>query len=325
MMSQADCNKVERILVISLSNIGDVILTTPVISLLRERFPKAFLSVLVGPKGVPLFTNSCTVNEVTPFDKRASWFEMLRLIFKLRKRKFDLVIDLRHTAIPFLLHSLYQTSFFVDRSSLAMRQRHLDRLRSLLSIESSENHFNFFTEEEKQATLAKLNPFLSDDFVVIAPGAGSSLKRWTISGFIELANFLLQSGKSVVLVGDEREVNLGKELERKTSKSVVNLIGLLTLRELAGLIHQASLVVANDSAVMHLAHELNRPTVSIFGPTNEKKYGQLGPNRKLVRLNLDCTPCEQAQCRLPRRLCLDDLPASSVIEACESLLNHAPH
>ncbi|OGW87004.1 MAG: hypothetical protein A3C35_00580 [Omnitrophica bacterium RIFCSPHIGHO2_02_FULL_46_11] len=328
-MASVNSSKVQKILVISLSNIGDIILTTPVISILRERFPKASLSVLVGPKGVPLFTNSSTVDEVICFDKHASWPEMLRLIFQLREKKFNLIVDLRHTAIPFLLQPNYRTSLFVDRSSTSMRQRHLDRLCLLLEVESCKNHFNFFTDEEKNSARSKLNRFSSvpgtNDFVVLAPGAGSALKRWTISGFVELTHYFLSSGKRVVLIGDEHEVDLGKELEEKVSKSVTNLIGLLTLRELAGLIHESSLVVANDSAVMHLAHELNRPTVSIFGPTNDKKYWQAAAGRKLVRLNLDCTPCEQAQCRLPRRLCLDDLPASLVIRACEELLNHVPH
>lgn len=328
-MRTIDRSKIKNILVISLSNIGDTILTTPVVSVLRQHFPSSSLSVLASPKSAPIFTNSETVNEVILFDKHASWLEKLGLVFKLRKKRFDLVIDLKNTAIPLLIGARYRNSFFVDRSAVSMRQRHLDQLRFIAPLKHEKNQFHFSTEGEKQNALQKLRRAFPNmrmnHFAVLAPGAGSSLKRWTIGGFAQLADYLGQQGMQIVLVGEAGEIGLGKDLEQKISKRCANLIGLLTLRELAGLIEQASLVVANDSAVMHLAHELNRPTVSIFGPTDEKKYSQTGPNRRTVRLNLDCTPCEIAKCRLERRMCLDDLPAEAVIQACESLLNHVAH
>jgi len=80
------------------------------------------------------------------------------------------------------------------------------------------------------------------------------------------------------------------------------------------------IVIANDSALMHLSHELGRPTVSIFGPTSHDKYWHVGSNRKLVRQNLPCMPCEKAQCQIEYRKCLDDLPAHDVIQAAEELM-----
>ncbi|MBI4358817.1 MAG: glycosyltransferase family 9 protein [Candidatus Omnitrophica bacterium] len=329
MITDRDRLKIRKILVISLSNIGDVILTTPVVSVLRDHFSSSELIVMVGPKGAPVFENSLTVNEVLVFDKSVSWFAKLMLVWELRKRKFDLVIDLRNTAIPVMIGPKYRTPLFVDRSSVSMRERHLDRLRSLIPIEHSRNQFNFFTEEEKRSMQAKLSACVDgpkgNGFVVIAPGAGSALKQWTLSGFSELIDHFIGMGMQIVLVGDDREAALGKALEDRASKPVANLVGALTLRELAALIQEVTLVVANDSAVMHLAHELERPTVSIFGPTSEQKYSRVTNGYKTVRLDLECTPCEQAQCRLERRMCLDDLPAKLVIDACEELLNDASH
>jgi lipopolysaccharide heptosyltransferase II len=331
-----DKSKIQTILVISLSNIGDIILTTPVMSLLRDQFLESQITVLAGPKGAPILEKSKTINEVIIFNKKASLKDQIALVMSLRNKKFDLVVDLRNTAIPFFLWPKYRTSFFVDRRTLSMRQRHLDQLRFLLPVSSSENRFEFFNEEEKKSAFQKLTatqkgtgrkllpvPFWdrSNDFAIVAPGAGSHLKRWTISGFSQLIDHLNQKGTAVFLVGDQSERSLGEELMPKISKQNANLMGLLTLRESAALIGQASLVIANDSAIMHLAHELNRPTLSIFGPTNEKKYGQTGRNRRMVRLHLDCTPCEKAQCQIERRKCLDDLAASLVIQACEDLLS----
>ncbi|MBI4395264.1 MAG: glycosyltransferase family 9 protein [Candidatus Omnitrophica bacterium] len=323
MPTEIDLTQVQKILVISTTNIGDTILTTPVISSLRERFPSSHISVVVGPAACSLFKGSRTVNEVFAYDKKSSWLKQFQFIVMLRSRKFDLVIDLRNTAIPLLINSRYRNSIFVDRSRISMREKHLMQLDFLFPINGRcENRFNFFTQEEQACALEKVPASSEDNLIVIAPGAGSDLKRWTLSGFAEVINCFLKKDKRIVLVGWERESNLGLELERAVSRPITNLIGVLSLRESAGLIARASLVIANDSAVMHLSHELNRPTVSIFGPTNEKKYAQTGSNRRQVRLHLDCTPCEAAQCRLSRRACLDDLPATSVIRACEELFNH---
>jgi len=320
-------DKISRILVISLSNLGDVILTTPVISLLRECYPKAYLSVMVGAKGVPLLMNSEGVDDVVVFHKKASWREKWKLMSKLRARHFDLVVDLRNTVIPWLIQSRYQTPLFVNRSSVAMRDQHLDRLQKLLPPLERSNKFDFFSLEEQQAALEKVRKYYpsarTGDFVSLAPGAGSDLKRWNRSGFSSVVNHFLKKGQSVTLLGDESERQIGLELEKSATGVIANLIGKLTLREAAGLIASSALVVANDSAIMHLSYELSRPTVAIFGPTNQKKYGRVSDTQKIVSLRLECQPCEQAQCHRPYRACLDDLPVAEVLSACEDLLQHA--
>lgn len=319
-----DPTKIRKILIFTLSNIGDVILTTPVISLIRKHFPTAHLSILLGPRGAPVFDNSKTVDDIILFDKKDFWLDKLKLMWKLRRARYDCVIDLRNSLLAWIIGARYKTSIWMDRTDPSMRKQHLKRIRFLIPVQDEKNEFDFFSAADQTSAFEKFQEHsLSSahhSFVIIAPGAGSSLKRWTVSGFSQVANHLIQTGQSVVLVGGKGEIDLGKELEQKISSPVVNLIGLLTLRELAGLMAQASLVVANDSSAMHLAHELDRPTVSIFGPTHERKCNIVGPKRKMVRLHLDCTPCERAQCTLPKRICLDDLKPEPVIQACEELL-----
>ena len=206
-----------------------------------------------------------------------------------------------------------------------MRTQHLDRLKSFFSIQEIQNHFNFFSEEDERIAVSKCreqNPnWVSSSSVVIVPGAGSTLKRWPRERFQEVMKFLLEQGKSILLLGDASERLISDELKAHAhTEQVINLAGSLTLRQSASLIASASLTIANDSALMHLAHELNRPTVSIFGPTDERKYGLEGILFRTVRLHLPCTPCQKAQCGIEYRKCLDDLPASEVIRACEGLL-----
>ena len=323
-----DYSKIKKILVITLNNIGDVILTTSVISLLRERFPSAYLATVVGPKAEMVLIQSKIIDQIFIYDKRASWWTKFKFVARLRRERFDLVVDLKNTAVPFLVNPRYRTPIGLDRSLPLMREQHLSRLQFLMPVTfEEENRFDFFSEEEELSTVGKFRQCtaqsFSSDFIALALGTRMPLKQWNISGFAQVALYFLEKGRTVVIVGGKDEVALGQEFERLIQKPVVNLIGKLSLRELAALFSHASLVIANDSAPLHLALELNRPVVGLFGPTDEIKCGRRGAKFYRIRLPLDCAPCEQARCRLERRICLDDLPATSVIQACEELLSGA--
>lgn len=328
-MKQSNLDQIRRILVITLSNIGDVIVTTPVISLLREKFPSAHLAVLVGPKANDLFFKSKTVNQTFIYEKKTTWFQKLKLIYDLRKQNFDLVVDLKNTAIPYLVGAKHKTSLGLDRSHKLRRDQHLSRLQFLMPVTFGEpNHFDFFSEQDLDSASKKLNlNFEScDNFIVISPGARGYLKRWTPQGFSEVANYFLKKNKSVVLMGSSDEADLGQEISRLTAGRVMDAIGKLTLRELAAVISKASLIIVNDSASLHFAVEIGRPVVAIFGPTDETKCGRFDAKFKVVRLaEMKCAPCLAAHCLLPKRICLDELPARDVINACEALLYESIH
>lgn len=323
-------SEMKKILVIALNNIGDVILNTAAISLLRDHFPESNLSVLVGRKAEPVLKGSRLIDQIVLYDKHASWWGKLKLVSMLRKERFDLVIDLKNTAIPFLIGPRYRTPFGLDRSLPLMREQHLSRLKFLIPVTFEEpNRFDFFLPEEEHSVLEKFRERIQStkipEFVVLAPGARMALKRWTISGFSEVGRYWVGQGKTVAVTGGPEERALADEMERLIGTGAANLVSELTLRETAALIHRADLVVANDSAILHLALELDRPVVGLFGPTDEAKCGRRGARFKKIRLPLECAPCELARCKFPRRMCLDDLPAETVIQACEELFSGASH
>ena len=318
-------DNVKKILVITLSNVGDVILTTPVISCLRQEYPESEITVLAGEKTISILMNSRTIQEVIPYNKHASWLRKILLVFKLRAKKFDLVADLRNKALPLLIGARYRTAMVPDRKTIPMRARHLSQIRELVSTIDRENCFDFFSQEEDETAMAKykarLNGAEDKAFVVVVPGARSSLKRWTVKGFAWLVQYLYQRGKTVVLVGNEKDIE--EELMSILRCPVVNLFGALTLRELSAIVHHAEMVVCNDSGVMHLTSELKRPVVCVYGPTSEEICGPRGSHVRIVRKKLDCAPCDKAECVKARRECLDDLPVEDVISACEELFESA--
>ncbi len=322
MMTAGQLKTIQKILVISLTNLGDVILTTPVLSALRANFPEAFISVLIGPKADTLFQGSRTVDQVIIYNKRAlTWKQKIDMVRLLRKKQFDLVIDLRNTFIPYLIQARFQNSIFFRSQAVSMRKRHLDHL-NFLGLTAAENHFDFFSEDDVKRYQIKLKENqiqIESGFVVIAPGAGSYLKRWKIDRFQEVAQFFSEQGKQVILAGSEEEKALGDDI-KKSNGLLLNACGLFSLRELSVLLKEASFVLACDSAIMHLANELRTPVVSIFGPTDSRKYAGEGSMNRVIRRELDCSPCELAHCKFERQHCLEDISSREVIKTCEEFL-----
>ena len=127
-------NDIKRILLITLSNIGDIILTTPAVSVLEKEFPGARLDVMVGPQGENIFKTHPRVFKVIIYDKHIPVKQKRRLIAKLRNMKYDLIVDLRNTLFPFLVGAKYRTSPIQkppEGGLLHKRDLHLWKLKQL--------------------------------------------------------------------------------------------------------------------------------------------------------------------------------------------------
>ncbi len=312
-----------KILLISLSNVGDVVLTTPVASVLAQEFPHAELQLLVGPKAAPLFEDGTFFERVWRYDKRAPLGEKVRLMAALCRERFDLAVDLRHSLIPWLIGARRHTPLWRRKSGGPRREQHLAVLKSLgLSLSVPPRPFPFTTAALRKEVRARLQTagLGPHELVVLAPGAASDLKRWPLARWQILAERLLAAEDRFFLVaaGDAGEHPLGEALASLDRTRAANWCGLTSLRELAALVSLARLVVTHDSAILHLAAEQNIPVVSIFGPTDPRKYGPRHVASRVVRRDLACSPCEKARCPYHHE-CLDELSADAVWEACRDL------
>lgn len=319
----------KEILLITLSNIGDVIVTTPVMAALKTQFPESYLTVISGPRPAGLLQGSRMIDELVIYDKHQNWMKKLEFVQKLRRKKYDLVVDLRHTAIPYLVSAKKRSPLFRVGKTLPLHEKHLEILKRMNLSISYEKPFDFFTPKEEleaDRLLKEYRMTLEDPFILIAPFAASELKTWSLSEFKRLIPMLLKefSGK-IILAGGEREKSMMDSLAEIDPSRVIVLAGKTTLRHLAALIHYASLLLVNDSSALHLGYEMNRPTVGIFGPTDPKLSGRIGPHFRIAQHQAPCIPCEQAHCHMNRRLCLDDLTADTVFKSCQELLTHAAH
>jgi lipopolysaccharide heptosyltransferase II len=156
---------------------------------------------------------------------------------------------------------------------------------------------------------------------VLVPGTQWQTKHWHVDGFADVARHLTRTGRQVVLAGSSAERARCAAVAARCP-GVLNLCGRTSLSELAALIRRAEVCVPNDSGSMHLAVALNRPVVSVFGPTDPVWIGPYGRPHAVVRAGVPCAPCylrKLSQCPHAHR-CMAQVKGATVIERLEIML-----
>ncbi len=318
-----DKSDVKRILVITLTNLGDIILTTPVIATLRREFPAARMDVLVGPAGREVFEKDRNIFKMIIYDKHMPLASKRRLQLKLKKLKYDLVADLRNTVMGLLIGPKYRTAtiqHFPD-GIIHRVDKHLHRLKSL-GIEDCDRHtYLYITPEDEAYVLGLLKASgVQNAFVVINPGAKSHLKRWTQEGFAALADRIAVECKAdIVFIGSKEDKEVVAGVINKMKQKSHNFTGKTGVRQLGGLLKRSRLLITNDSAPLHLGCSVGARVLAIFGPTDPGKYGPTGELDAVVNKKLFCSPCEEAVCKSNYE-CMSLISAADVYDSAKIMI-----
>ncbi|MDD5045000.1 MAG: glycosyltransferase family 9 protein, partial [Candidatus Omnitrophica bacterium] len=320
---------IRKILFITLSNVGDAILTLPALDLVFATFPEAQVHVLTGPRPKEIFERNPKVHRVVIFDKRVALREKIKLFKYLNTQRFDLIVDLRNTAFGHFLSAKHRV-LPSSGNALHMKDRHLAGLLSFLSgeqlnLDTLKRQSLYISDPDRgyiEKILAENGILRSAPIAVVSPGARSHIKRWKEEGFIELVDRLKEEfGMQVVLVGDKEDKPVASRIAAGVSNTLLDLSGKTSLGELAALLERASLVITNDSAVLHLAGYLNVAVVALFGPTDEKKYGPWSQNSVTVKKEIFCRPCSKAQCPPETLKCMSAIKVQDVLRAVRQILS----
>lgn len=293
-----DKNQIQTILVVSLSNIGDVILTLPVLDALRNEFPSAELSVLVGPKAKGLLESNPDIHKVWIYDKHQPILDTLSMIFSMFKQRLDLVVDLRNTVIPIVVFPRYKTGMHRKQGDkVHMRKKHLNVLRHMftsLPERSVPRNSLVVSESDQKHVRTMCDDVIGREkgFVVLTASAADKNKRWPDEHFAALSDQLLNEfGLISVFIGDDKDIKLVDRMLRFMENKAINLAGQLTLIQLVELYRHARLAIGNDSGPMHIASYVNVPAITIFGPTDPICYGPWSEHSQYVRANSECSKC----------------------------------
>ncbi len=310
-----------RILVSRMRFIGDVVLTTPVVRSLRTAFPDAYLAYLGEREAVSLLENNPCLNEIIAYDlRRPAILEQARVARLLRRRKFDLSIDLfgnpRSALLMYLggarvrvgpdrkgRGALYTVRVHDDGVPKSAIEFHCQSLRAAgIPVTASKTEL-YLSAEERQAGRQLVEQYRKSAagvrraVVGIHPGATWPAKRWLPERFAGLAGRLLREGAAVVCTAGPGEEETIAAL-RAAAMSTLPVLSALPLRQLAAAIAAFDAYVTNDAGPMHIAAAVGTPTLGLFGPGEDAIWFpyRAEEGHRVLRKDVPCHPCHLDFC-----------------------------
>jgi heptosyltransferase-2 len=152
--------------------------------------------------------------------------------------------------------------------------------------------------------------------LALCPGAEfGPAKQWPEEYYADIANMKLQEGWRVWIFGSSNDYVVAERINQATQQRAVNLAGKTKLEEAVDLLSLATVIVSNDSGLMHIGAALRKPLVAIYGPTSASFTPPLHKDAKILSLKLNCQPCFQRTCPLQHHRCMRDLKPINVFAA----------
>ncbi len=330
---------IQRILVRSTNWVGDAVMTTPAMRVVREHFPKAEIVVLANPLVAQLFEAHPWCDRVLVYDKKGrhkGLGGLLRFAAELRRERFDLALLFQNAIEAAVLAVLggvpRRAGYRTDGRALLLthgvavgekerRLHHTDYYLQMLERLGIRGENRGLLLESTPEELSRAQQLLGGGrWIAINPGAAyGSAKRWIPGRFAEVADRLADKyGARIVLTGGPGEVEIGRDIEAATSCSPLNLIGKTSIREMMAVLASCQLMVTNDSGPMHVAAAYGVPLVAVFGPTDHTTTSPWSDHFQIVRKEADCAPCLLRQCPTDHR-CMEAITADDVLAAAEQV------
>lgn len=329
---------VRRVLIRSLNWIGDAVMSTPAIGIIREHFPQAEIALLANPLVAQLFQPHEWVDRVIVFDQKGAHRGLsgrLRLAAELRKQQFDAAIifpnSFNAALVPWLARIPVRLGKVSDGRKLLLTGRYRPtRIRheveyyvDLLEhfgITGSRHPLTLQVtgEEERAADLLLASHGVDRDTFVLGinPGATyGAAKRWYPERFAEAASRLAEQWSArPVIFGSQAEKPLADEIERLLNGKAINLAGTTTVRQLMALIRRSDFFITNDSGPMHIAAAFGVPLAAVFGSTDHATTSPYSAHAVIVRRETGCAPCKLRECPTDHR-CMLAVTADDVVMA----------
>lgn len=327
--------------------LGDAVMTTPALACVRAAFPGTRIVLLARPPVADLFRHHPDLDEVMVYERpgrHEGAVGRLRLAGELRRRRFDGALLLQNAfdaALIAVLARIPERAGYPTDGRRMLLSLPVPLTRDILERHEVEYYLCLLdglgvprterpvlkllvTEGEREAMAARLGSLgieRGSRFLAVNPGATyGSAKRWYPDRFAAVADALsAEWGAAVVIVGSPAEAPLAGEIETAMRKVPVNLAGKTTVRELMALLSLSSFLVSNDSGPMHIGAALGVPLVAIFGPTDWRRTSPWTDRARIVRVDVDCSPCMLRTCDRGHE-CMLGVTPEMVVGAARDLL-----
>jgi lipopolysaccharide heptosyltransferase II len=337
----------QKVLILKLLGIGDIIMALPMLDAIRTRYPSANVTWICCRSAAPALEDNPLIHELILIDDAilfgTLWDRIqhsIKLWRRILGRRYDLVINAHRDRRYRLLTLPVRCD---DRRSFSWPP--VKRFRPSPGRWHGHEYVQLVTKVDdysaSPASVPRIAAPVPQQFqhlfgdqtktVVLAPGAGSAtpgggvegrLRHWPVGNYVELARRLSAEGVRVFLTGGTGDKELGAHFEEL---SVINLIGTTSLKESIGIYGACDVVVANDSGPMHLAYASGTAVVGLFGPTMPSE--KFPPNIRGVALwvgtRLPCCPCHNGKywTKCGNNVCMQMLTVEQVFQVVQQLLH----
>ena len=327
----------KRFLIIRLSSIGDILLTTPFIRSLRQKFNDAEIDYLVKDEHYELLEHNPYLDDIHLFKAADGFKEVRKWRRFIRQKGYSEIFDLHRNFRSILMTGAMR--------GVQVRRVNKRLLKRFLLIKFGINLYNKITPLSERYLETASDHGIRDDGkgldlisnenidifngekssyrykIAMAPGAGYYTKRWPIEYFAELGDNLIENADAqIILVGSAEDKPAADEIKRRMKYEVKNLTGEYTIPETAAIFKSVDTVITNDSGLMHVAVSQDVPLVSFFGSTTkELGFFPYNDNSKVLEVDgLKCRPCThigRERCPLDHFKCMKEITPAAAYNA----------
>ncbi len=343
-------NRPSSILIIKLSAMGDTILLIPSLRLLREEYPKSYITIVVTTINKEVVEGCPYVDETICLDIGScskNPIRFIRLISILQKKKIDLVLDFDQwlrlsplisyfsggkERIGFRTEGQYRHYLYTVAVTHRRDKHEVEcfiEIIKRLGIEVQDYTLEIWLEDDEGfiKDLQKKNEIREEDLVIaIHPGCPPHgwQREWGVENYAQLADRLIARYQcKIVLTGSQGEIETVKRMEKLMKYRPIVLAGRVSLKQLATLLKRCQLLICGNTGVMHLAAACHTSTIGLHGPTDPKRWGCWGGEHIVIQSRLPCTPCLylgfEYGCKNPH--CMDTITVEEVVSAVDSILS----
>jgi heptosyltransferase III len=272
-----------RILFITATRIGDAVLSTGLLGHLLERHPGARVTIAAGTLAAPLFAEVPGLERLIPMAKRRLSLHWLGLHAAVVPRRWDLVVDLRGSALAYLLWAGERRVIAKGETG----EHRVGQLARLFGIVPPPGPRLWLGREHERRAAALAPP--GDPILAIGPAANWRGKQWRGERFAELMQHLTAPGgilpgaRVAVMAAAHERPQAERLLVAVPPERRLDLVGKTDLLTAGAVLRRAALFIGNDSGLMHIAAAAGAPTLGLFGPTQASHYAPWGVNAAVVQ------------------------------------------
>lgn len=339
-----------NILIIRLSSIGDIVLTSPVVRVIKNNFKDIKLYFLTFEQFYdtirfnPRIDSKIILNKSELKQNTQDYF--FQCCNELKNVNFDLVIDLQNNRYSRILlkqlkfknlfklnkQRLHKLSLVYLKTPIIRNFNVVDNyfasFANDLGIKKDEKGLEFWLEGERGYLASKKSLNKENLTISLVPGAAHNTKKWPTEYFIELINLILQKyGESarIQILGSSNENEIGNKITSQFGDRIINYIAKTTLLQTAELIDNSDLLITNDTGLMHIAAARQTPVVVVFGSSvRELGFVPYNVPHRVVEKKIWCRPCShigRSFCPLLHHKCMREIKPIEVFDQCVDLLN----